>query len=99
MKSEIKMEMENTKFLKSFLEKSYRKGKHIGNKDPLVIDKFIDPGFFLSLHEMDNIVIRVMNKDIIDVFLRAIVEQGKKEIRVYPISINFTEDDGRYNFF
>lgn len=99
MKSEIKIEMENTKSLKSFLEKVYKKGHHIDNKGPLVITKSIDSTLFTSLHEMDNVIIRLTNKDIIDGFLRSIVENGQKDIKIHPISIHFIEEEGRYNFF
>ncbi len=97
MKSEVKIELDNSKLIRLFLGKVY-KNKGL-NKIPLIIKKSDDPLFYSVVDEMDNDIIRILNKDVIDGFLRALVQKQNKEIRIYPISTNFIEEDGRYNFY
>lgn len=97
MKSEIKIEFEDSKTIIKFFERSYKDGKIRSGCEPLVVDSSTD--LFNSLKTIDNGIIRLTNRDVIDGFCRFIISSDGNKIELIPISINYIIIDNRWSFF
>lgn len=97
MKSEIKIEFEDSKTIIGFFEKSYKDGKIRSGCESLVIESNIDS--FNSLKAINNGIIRLTNRDVIDGFCRFIISSNGNSIELLPISINYIIVDNRWLFF
>lgn len=97
MKSEIKIEFEDSKDIIEFFEKSYKDGKIKSGCKSLTIKSNNDS--FNSVKSINNGIIRLTNKDVIDGFCRFIISSDGNKIDLFPISINYIIIDNRWVFF
>lgn len=97
MKSEIKIEFEDSKTIIGFFERSYKDGKIRSGCESLAVDSSTDS--FNSLKTIDNGIIRLTNRDVIDGFCRFIISSDGNKIELVPISINYIIIDNRWLFF
>lgn len=97
MKSEIKIEFENSKRLLQFFTDSYDGGKIKNSQNRLEIEP--DDAIYHSIKTINNGVLRLTNKDVIDGFCRFIISSTDEKIELIPISINYILIDRRWIFF
>jgi hypothetical protein len=97
MKSEVKIEIENTKLLENLFKDSYENGTILDNTKSIVLDKSDD--LYKFFEESHNIIIRVTNKDLIDGFCRFILDLRDDRLVMRPVSINYIEEGEKWIFF
>jgi hypothetical protein len=97
MKSEIKIEFEDSERLSKFFETSYKNSTIKSRCSPLKIDE-VD-SIHKALKSINGGVIRIVNKDVIDGFCRFIISVNGSDMELIPISIHGILIDKRWNFF
>jgi hypothetical protein len=103
MKSELKIDYNNSEILKELIQKTYFEGGQMGTlkgKKNSISVKTSDDVLHTILKGLDNSTIKILNEELIDGSFRFIVEEKNEEINLYPISIYcITLEDGRYSFY
>ncbi len=100
MKNELKIEFDNDKILRNFIEKAYYKegdrGKLKG-KHSLTIEE--GDVMWTILNGMNNLPIRIINEELIDGSMRFIVDESKGDVRIIATSIYCITEKDRYIFY
>ena len=99
MKSEIKVEINNSELILNFFDKCYKDGRIQNESNSILIKKSDDKDLFDLLKDSDGIIARLTNKDVIDGFCRFLVEKNSKGVKLYSMSINCISDQDRFIFF
>jgi hypothetical protein len=102
VKFETKIEFDDDKKLLEIIKSSYLKkdgeGRLHGKKDFINIPR--RNRNFKNLKGLNNMIIRIYNDSIIiDGPMRFVVFETKEWIRLYPASLYYIEEYGKYNFF
>ena len=101
MKYEMKIEFNNNEILNEIIKKSYfdngNNGKLIGKKYFSQIEK-TDPSYIL-LKGLNNMTVRVLNNELIEGSLRAVIDESEDFANLYPCSIYCIIEDGKYSFY
>ena len=96
MKNEIKIEYRNSDKLLDFILNCYSEEKLIKKDSCLIIDDSDLELVFLK--SITNATIKMYNQDLLDGYIRFIVESDDN-IKLYPISIFYTQENTKYFFY
>lgn len=104
MKSEIKIEFNNTEILNNIIQKCYfedgQMGKLLGQSNFIEITNEIDDILHTIVKGLNNATIKVTNNEIIEGSLRFIINEEDDTIKLFPISIFCVIDNNnRYSFY
>jgi hypothetical protein len=101
MKYEIKIEFQDSKELEDIIKKCYfdngNNGRLHNEKNFLSIKK--EDVLSTLFTGLSNSTIRITNDAMIDGIMRFVIEETKKEIKLYPCSIYCIIEDGKYSFY
>lgn len=97
MKSEIKIEFDNSKKLSKFFEMSYTSDRIKKGENYLEVEE--KDNIHDTIKSINNGIVRITNKDILDGFCRFIINSDGSKINLIPISLNYIFVDGRWIFF
>jgi hypothetical protein len=102
IKHEIKVEYSDSAILSDLIKKAYfddnQMGKIIKKDDFLKIEDSDDVNHTI-FKNLDGATIKIWNRDIIDGFMRFIVDEKYGDIRLYPISIYCICENEKYCFY
>lgn len=101
IKQEIKIELSDILSIRDLIEKSYFEDGQFG--------KIVNNKFFLEIKETDinydffkglnNVTVKISNDEIIDGFMRFIIDESDEKIKLYPISIYCIKENEKYIFY
>jgi len=102
MKSELKVELSDSKYLKDIFEKCYfneeNNGRLFDSSEYLILNNDVDDVCWSILNNLNNITVKITNP-IIDGSCRFILKQEGTDIHMYPISLFCIKDKNQYSFF
>jgi hypothetical protein len=101
MKYELKIEYRDKIQLDKVIKESYfenaPKGKLIGKKSSLKIEKE-DP-LFIVFRGLNNMTAKILNDEIIDGSVRCVVDETESQINLYPVNSYCIVEDEKYSFY
>jgi hypothetical protein len=101
MKYELKIEYRDKIQLDKVIKESYfetgTKGKLMGKKSSLKIDK--DDPLFIVFKGLNNMTAKILNDEIIDGSVRCVVDETEQEINLYPVNSYCIVEDEKYSFY
>lgn len=100
MKYELKIEIRDSKKLRSVIEESYFDEKNYGKitkKVPFIIDK--DDPLYIVFKGLNNITIRITNEELIEGSIRFIVDESSDVINLFPFSTYCIIENQKYSFY
>ena len=103
IKHEIKVEFSNSETLKSIIQKVYfeegQMGKILGKNHFITIDESTDGVAYTILKGLNSTTAKIINEEVIDGYMRFMIDETSGEIRLYPISIYCIQEEERYIFY
>ena len=100
-KHEIKVELNDSTSIANMIESSYFKdgqmGKILGKRDYLIIDESDDINH-LIFKGLNNATVKITN-DVVDGYMRFMIDETQGDIRLYPISIYCIKENDKYTFY
>jgi len=101
-KNELRIEYTDNKILEDLIQKSYFKqgqmGKLLGQKNFIEVTPK-DDIMYTIINGLNNVTIKITNKEVIDGAIRCIIDDNGKSVKVYPISIYCVNEEDRYTFY
>lgn len=101
MKYELKIEYRDKIQLDKVIKESYfeagTKGKLLGKKSSLKIDK--DDPLFIVFKGLNNMTAKILNDEMIDGSVRCVVDETDQEINLYPVNSYCIVEDEKYSFY
>lgn len=102
IKHEIKVEFSNSEALKNLIQKAYFEegymGKIMGKENYIKVDETIDDVAYTIFKGLNSVTAKITN-EIIDGAMRFMIDETQGEVRLYPISIYFIQEEDKYIFY
>ena len=104
MKNELKLEFNANRTLNNLIQKSYfkggQKGRLHGKNNYIEIDPKKDKVTHTVLKGLKDVVIKIYNSELIEGNCKFIIDETRRKIRLYPISLFcITTENGKYSFY
>lgn len=104
MKSEIKVEFNNSDVLGDLIKKAYfengQMGKLLGKKNYIEVTPDLDDVLHTIVKGLHNATIKITNNDIVDGTFRFIIDENENgSIKIYPINIYCVFENSKYCFY
>lgn len=97
---ELKIEYDNKTELDSLIQKSYFDNNNMGKLskgETLKINK--ENPFFIAFKDKNNTIVKLSNSEIMQGFIRLMVEEKENHIELIPCSIYCIIEDEKYSFY